>query len=238
MTALLSVTSLQVSYAGARALWDVNLEVNAGEVVALLGANGAGKTTTLRAISGLQPVLAGTVCFDGRRVTSSRPEVMVALGVLQVPEGRQLWPEMSVLENLELGAYPPHARPRKDESLERVFEMFPRLRDRRDQQAGTLSGGEQQMCAIGRALMGLPRLLMLDEPSLGLAPMLVREVFDTVQRTVHEGLTVLLVEQNITEALNIADRGYVLETGRTTLTGTGQELLADDHVRRTYLGVD
>jgi branched-chain amino acid transport system ATP-binding protein len=177
------------------------------------------------------------IAFDGREVTRARSDELVGLGIIHVPEGRQLWARLSVQENLELGAYLPKARARRKESLERVYTLFPRLKERRGQPAGTLSGGERQMCALGRGLMGLPRLLMLDEPSLGLAPRLVTEIFDTLRRLQSEGLTVLLVEQNVHQALEFADRGYVLETGRVSLSGSTAELLANPHVRTAYLGV-
>jgi branched-chain amino acid transport system ATP-binding protein len=215
----------------------VSFDVPAGEVVTLLGSNGAGKTTTLRTISGLLPAQAGSILFEGRDVTHARSDQLVEMGIIHVPEGRQLWARLSVQENLELGAYLPQAKARRAESLRRVYDLFPRLAERRHQAAGTLSGGERQMCALGRGLMGLPRLLMLDEPSLGLAPRLVSEMFDTLRRLQAEGLTVLLVEQNVHQALELAARGYVLETGRVSLHGPSQELLANPHVRAAYLGV-
>jgi branched-chain amino acid transport system ATP-binding protein len=233
---LLDVGGLRVAYGRVTALWDVGFQVGAGEVVTLIGANGAGKTTTLRAISGLL-ACAGSIAFDGIDITRARPDEVVALGVIHVPEGRQLWARMSVQENLELGAYLPRAKATRRDSLERVFALFPRLKERRNQMAGTLSGGERQMCALARGLMGLPRLIMLDEPSLGLAPRLVTEVFDTLRVLRQQGLTVLLVEQNAHQALTLADRGYVLETGRTVLSGTSAQLLQDPRVQAAYLGV-
>jgi branched-chain amino acid transport system ATP-binding protein len=234
---LLSVSNLRSGYGRVTALWDVSFEVPVGEVVTLLGSNGAGKTTTLRTISGLLPAQAGSILFEGRDVTHARSDQLVDLGIIHVPEGRQLWARLTVEENLELGAYLPGARARRADSLRRVYELFPRLRERRNQAAGTLSGGERQMCALGRGLMGLPRLLMLDEPSLGLAPRLVSEMFDTLRTLQAEGLTVLLVEQNVHQALELAARGYVLETGRVALSGPSSELLANPHVRAAYLGV-
>jgi branched-chain amino acid transport system ATP-binding protein len=233
---MLDVGGLRVAYGRVTALWDVGFQVGAGEVVTLIGANGAGKTTTLRAISGLL-ACAGSIAFDGIDITRARPDEVVALGVIHVPEGRQLWARMSVQENLELGAYLPRAKATRRDSLERVFALFPRLKERRNQMAGTLSGGERQMCALARGLMGLPRLIMLDEPSLGLAPRLVTEVFDTLRVLRQQGLTVLLVEQNAHQALTLADRGYVLETGRTVLSGTSAQLLQDPRVQAAYLGV-
>jgi branched-chain amino acid transport system ATP-binding protein len=234
---LLSVTSLRSGYGRVTALWDVSFEVPVGEVVTLLGSNGAGKTTTLRTISGLLPAQAGSIVFEGRDVTYARSDQLVEMGIIHVPEGRQLWARLTVQENLELGAYLPAAKARRAHSLRRIYDLFPRLEERKHQAAGTLSGGERQMCALGRGLMGLPRLLMLDEPSLGLAPRLVSEMFDTLRTLQSEGLTVLLVEQNVHQALDLATRGYVLETGRVSLSGPSSELLANPHVRAAYLGV-
>jgi branched-chain amino acid transport system ATP-binding protein len=234
---LLEVAELRAAYGRVVALWDVSLEVDDGPVVALLGSNGAGKTTTLRSISGLLPAQSGSIRFAGQAIGSARSDQIVEMGIVHVPEGRQLWARMSVQENLELGAYLPRAKARRAETLERVFGLFPRLRERRGQAAGTLSGGERQMCALARGLMGLPRLLMLDEPSLGLAPRLVTEMFDSLRTLRSQGLTVLLVEQNVHQALELADVGYVLETGRVVLSGPSQDLLADPRVRSAYLGV-
>jgi branched-chain amino acid transport system ATP-binding protein len=237
MAPLLSVAGLRSGYGRVTALWDVTFEVPQGEMVTLLGSNGAGKTTTLRTISGLLPAQAGSIIFEGQDVTHARSDHLVRMGIIHVPEGRQLWARLTVQENLELGAYLPHAKARRKDSLRKVFELFPRLRERRNQAAGTLSGGERQMCALGRGLMGLPRLLMLDEPSLGLAPRPVTEMFETLRALQAEGLTVLLVEQNVHQALEVATRGYVLETGRVALSGSSAELLANPHVRAAYLGV-
>jgi branched-chain amino acid transport system ATP-binding protein len=219
------------------ALWDVSFEVSEGQAVTLLGSNGAGKTTTLRTISGLLPAVNGSISFAGQDITHARSDQIVELGIVHVPEGRQLWARMSVQENLELGAYLPRAKAQRRSSLERVYDLFPRLKERRFQAAGTLSGGERQMCALARGLMGLPRLLMLDEPSLGLAPRLVREMFATLGTLRQAGLTVLLVEQNVHQALEFADAGYVLETGRVVLSGACSELLTNPRVRSAYLGV-
>lgn len=233
---MLEVAAIDVYYADVQALWGVSFTVKEREIVTLIGANGAGKSSSLRAISGTVPPRSGQILFEGAPITGMPPYELVTRGISLIPEARQLWPGMSVLENLELGAYTTDARKRKDESLKRVFELFPRLNERRHQKAGTLSGGEQQMCAIGRGLMSLPRLLMLDEPSLGLAPMLVREVFGVVREINSRGVTVLLVEQNVHHALEVAHRAYVLETGRVTLSGPAGELLGDERVREKFLG--
>ena len=234
---LLEVQSLRVAYGDVQALWDVSLEVGSGEIVALVGANGAGKTTTLRAISGVVKVIGGSITLAGQELTGRESHDIVERGVVHVPEGRQLWPGMSVEETLQLGAYAARARGRRAETLAEVFRLFPRLLERRRQAADTLSGGEQQMCAVARGLMARPRLLMLDEPSLGLSPIMLAEVFETVKRVASEGVTVLLVEQNVEQALALADRAYVLETGSVVLSGPGRELLADDAIRKAYLGV-
>ncbi len=237
MTALLRVTDLTVDYVGSLALRGCSLAVDEGEVVCLLGSNGAGKSTTLKAIAGLVAPQRGRIQLDGADITGLAAERIVPLGVALVPEGRQLFPSLTVQENLELGGFVPHVRPRRAELRERAFHLFPRLRDRRRQQAGTLSGGEQQMLAIARALMSAPRFLMLDEPSLGLAPMIVDQVFETIGAIRRQGVTILLVEQNAEQALAVADRGYVLETGRIVLDGPAGELGRSDHVRRAFLGV-
>ena len=237
MPPLLSVDSVVAAYGEVRALWGVSLFVDEGEIVTLLGANGAGKTTTMRVLSGLIRPRSGTVTFDGLAVHRLPPPRIVQAGLVQIPEGRRLWPRMTVLENLELGAYAPHLRRRRLEGLEWVFSLFPRLAERRIQLAGTLSGGEQQMLAIGRGLMSRPRLLMLDEPSLGLAPILVREVFRIIEEINARGVTVLLVEQNVRQALEVAHRGYVLETGRIVQSGAAADLLEDPRIKRAYLGL-
>ncbi|HYM91190.1 MAG TPA: ABC transporter ATP-binding protein [bacterium] len=234
---MLEIAAIVAAYGEVRALWDVSLVVNEGEIVTLLGANGAGKTTTMRVLSGLLRPLSGTVTFAGERIHRLPPPRIVQAGLVQIPEGRRLWPRMTVLENLELGAYAPHPRARRHESLDWVFSLFPRLAERRTQLAGTLSGGEQQMLAIGRGLMSRPRLLMLDEPSLGLAPILVREVFNIISQINARGVTVLLVEQNVRQALEIAHRGYVLETGRIVRSGPARDLLEDPEIKRVYLGL-
>ena len=234
---MLDVCSLEVSYGDVQAVFDVSLEVGEGEIVTLLGSNGAGKTTTLRAIAGLLRAQGGEIAFEGRSLLATPGSIRAELGIALVPEGRDLWPQLTVEENLRLGAYCRRARPHVHESLRHVFDVFPRLDERRRQLAGSLSGGEQQMCAIGRALMARPRLLMLDEPSLGLSPKLVDQVFATIRQLHRDGLTVLLVEQNLKAALEIAYRGYVVETGRVTLSGTSSELRANADVRASYLGV-
>jgi branched-chain amino acid transport system ATP-binding protein len=237
MSTLLRVDGIEVGYGDLTAVRDVSLEVREGEAVALIGANGAGKTTTLRAVSGLLPLRRGRIEFEGQRLDGLTSAQIVARGIAHVPEGRQLFPTMTVLENLELGARTRAARARRDEGLGRVFDLFPRLQERREQLAGTLSGGEQQMCAIGRGLMACPRLLMLDEPSLGLAPVMVKAIFEDLGRINAQGLTILLVEQNVLRSLQLAHRGYVLENGRVTRSGTGPELLASGHIKQAYLGL-
>jgi branched-chain amino acid transport system ATP-binding protein len=235
--ALLEVRDLALAYGDVQVLFGVSLRVDEGEIVTLLGSNGAGKTTTLRAISGLRPPRGGEIRFRGESLLAIAASKRAAMGIALVPEGRELWPQLTVRENLELGAYTRAARARAKQNLERVFSLFPRLRERHAQLAGSLSGGEQQMCAIGRALMIEPKLLMLDEPSLGLAPILVDQTFQIV-RTLHEqGLTVLLVEQNLQKALEVAQRGYVIETGTVKLSGSSPDLLADPAIRSAYLGL-
>lgn len=235
---MLTVEQIDVSYGDLQVLRGVSLAIHRGEIVALVGSNGAGKTTTLRAISGLLRPRHGQIIFEGRRIDLLPPHQIVELGIVQVPEGRRLFPAMSVLENLELGAYNARARSEKNHRLDLVFSLFPRLAERRKQLAGTMSGGEQQMLAIGRALMTAPRLLMLDEPSLGLAPLVTTQILDTIKRLNHEyGTTILLVEQNVAHALAMAHRAYVIENGSILLEGTGQELARDPAVRRAYLGL-
>ena len=234
---LLEVENVAAAYGQVRALWDVSFSVREGEIATLLGANGAGKTTTMRVISGLLRPLGGAVRLDGQPLHRFPPPRIVEAGIVQIPEGRRLWPRMAVMENLDLGAYATRARARRAETLEWVLSLFPRLAERRTQLAGTLSGGEQQMLAIARGLMSRPRLLMLDEPSLGLAPILVREVFRIIRQINAEGVTVLLVEQNVRQALEIAHRGYVLETGRIARAGSASDLLQDTEIKRAYLGM-
>jgi branched-chain amino acid transport system ATP-binding protein len=234
---LLRIDGLEVRYGAIEALKGVSLEVRAGEVVTIIGGNGAGKSTLMKAISGLEPVAAGAIRFGGVDITRLAGHRRVALGIAQSPEGRQVFADQSVRDNLMLGAYHRRApQPQIDADVEAQFERFPRLRERDTQRAGTLSGGEQQMLAIARALMARPRLLLLDEPSLGLAPLVVREIFDAIRTLKAQGVTILLVEQMANQALAVAQRAYVLETGRITLTGSGAELRRDPRVRAAYLG--
>jgi branched-chain amino acid transport system ATP-binding protein len=234
---LLQVDAIDVSYGDVQVLFGLSLEVRQGEIVTLLGSNGAGKTTTLRAISGLRPPSAGTIRYRGQSLAAVPASARAELGISLVPEGRELWPQLTVRENLELGAYGPRARPGAARNLERVFGLFPRLQERSRQLAGSLSGGEQQMCAIGRSLMSEPTLLMLDEPSLGLSPLLVDQVMKTVTALHADGMTILLVEQNLRKALEVAHRGTVIETGRVRLEGRSAELAANPEIRATYLGL-
>jgi branched-chain amino acid transport system ATP-binding protein len=235
--ALLELDSVEASYGRIRALKGISLAADKGEIVALIGSNGAGKTTTLRTISGLMHAAAGRIVFDGKEITNEPPDRIVQLGICQSPEGRRLFTRMTVLDNLRMGAYTRRDGGEIKKDMDRVFELFPRLKERRNQIAGTLSGGEQQMCAMGRALMAKPKLLMLDEPSLGLSPILVETIFDIVKEINARGIPVLLVEQNAHKALEIAHRGFVLETGAIVQTGTGKELLESDAVKKAYLGM-
>ncbi|EEP70813.1 ABC transporter related [Micromonospora sp. ATCC 39149] len=234
---LLEIKDLTLLYGRIQALHGISLVVNEGEVVALIGANGAGKTTTMRAISGLRPVAQGSIVFDGTDVTRMRADLRVTRGIGQAPEGRGVFPGMTVLENLEMGAYTRRDKAEIAKDLAMVLDLFPRLAERRKQAGGTLSGGEQQMLAVGRALMARPRLLLLDEPSMGLAPKLIQQIFEIITRINEQGTTILLVEQNAQQALSRAHRGYVLETGRIVKEGSGQELLHDPAVKEAYLGV-
>ncbi len=233
---LLVIENLQVAYGAVQVLWDVSFALEKGAVTCIVGSNGAGKTTTLNCLAGVLKAKAGRILLRGHDVTGLLAHQRVAAHISLVPEGRRLWPGMSVEENLLMGAFPPSVRPHARDNLARVYEMFPRLRQRRHQLAGTLSGGEQQMCAIGRGLMANPELLMLDEPSLGLAPKLVDEIFEFVARIAKTGVTVLLVGQNIQEVLQISQYGYVMETGRIRLKGTSEELRDNPMVREAYLG--
>ena len=234
--AMLKVENLSVHYGVIQAVKDVSFDVNEGEVVSLIGANGAGKTSILRTISGLVRPSSGEINFLGNDIQKAATRKIVASCLSQVPEGRHVFPGLTVLENLEMGAFLSNNREENLARLKRVFERFPRLEERKNQDAATLSGGEQQMLAMGRALMSQPKLLLLDEPSMGLAPIFIQEIFDIIQDIQKQGTTVLLIEQNAKKALSIADRGYVLETGKIVLSGTGKELLASDEVQKAYLG--
>ena len=231
---VLQIDNLQVSYGGIEAVRGISLEVKRGEIVTLIGANGAGKSSTLRTISGLVKPKDGKVIFEGEDITGKDPTYIVNKGLMMVPEGRRIFPNLTVLENLKIGAY--LRKDDLDQDIENVYGYFPRLKERSWQEGGTLSGGEQQMLAVGRALMGRPKLLMMDEPSLGLAPIVVQEIFKIIRQINEAGTTVLLIEQNANMALHVADRAYVIENGRISMEGTGQELLSDDKVRAAYLG--
>lgn len=232
---MLTVDKINVFYGDLQAIRDVSFEVETGEKTVIVGSNGAGKTTTLKTVSSILHPRSGSIEFLGKRIDQLPPHKIIELGISHVPEGRGLFPRMTVTENLEMGAYT--RRESKNEMLEQVFQLFPVLKERRNQLAGTMSGGERQMLAIARGLMSKPKLLMLDEPSLGLAPMLVLSIFDMIETINKEGVTVLLVEQNVRHALEMADRGYVLETGRITMKGTGKELIDNEYVKKAYLGM-
>lgn len=236
-TPLLEVVDINVAYGDAQALWDVSLTVDEGESVTIIGPNGAGKTTLVNAITGILPIRSGQVLLGEHNLTEARSHQVCSLGIAVVPEGRRLFPQMSVRDNLDMGSYVPEARPYRDEMLDRVYAIFPRLKERARQPAGTLSGGEQQMVAIGRALMARPKLLLLDEPSLGLAPVLVDAIFDVLTEINDSGVSILMVEQNVSKALEFAARGYVLEQGRIVQEGTAETLLQHEHVKRAYLGL-
>jgi branched-chain amino acid transport system ATP-binding protein len=233
---LLEVKGVDVLYGDVQAVWDVSLYVDEETIVALLGANGAGKTTLLKTISGIIHAKRGEILFSGRSLGKLRPQEVVNIGISHVPEGRRLFSQLTVLENLRLGAYPPRARPIFEQSLERAYGLFPVLKERKGQTAGSLSGGEQQMLAIARALMARPDLLMLDEPSLGLSPLFVKTIFELISALHQQKVTILLVEQNIHQALKIAHQAYVLKTGKIAISGSGDELLADPEVQKAYIG--
>ena len=232
----LEIRDLCVSYGGIRALKGVSLSVDEGQIVTLIGANGAGKSTTLRAISGLQKVQSGSILYGGEELTSLPAKEIVRRGIIHVPEGRRVFPDMTLAENLKIGAFLRTDKAAIAQDMDYVYSLFPRLKERSWQLAGTLSGGEQQMLAVGRALMSRPKVLMMDEPSLGLAPLIVKDIFSIIRRVNQDGITVLLIEQNANAALRIADYGYVLETGTIALSGTGEELLKNESVREAYLG--
>ncbi|MBU5612152.1 ABC transporter ATP-binding protein [Geomonas azotofigens] len=233
---LLDVNGISVNYGDIQALWNISFSVAKGQLVALIGANGAGKTTTLKSLCGLIPTASGTIHYDGKLVTGMPVHKVVDLGITLVPEGRQLFPKMTVEENLLVGAYLKRAHGKRAQTLKRIYEIFPRLEERRTQTAETLSGGEQQMVAIGRALMQDPQVIMFDEPSLGLAPIMVQEVFKVIQELHRQGLTIFLVEQNVHQTLKVADYCYVMENGRIVGQGTGKDLEADESIREAYLG--
>ena len=235
---ILEVQDVHTYYGSIQALKGISLDVREGEVVTLIGANGAGKSTTLRSINGLNHPTRGTIHFQGKDITDEAPHNVVKLGISQSPEGRRLFPRMSVIENLQMGAFQRADRAGQREDMDRVFSLFPRLAERKNQKAGTLSGGEQQMCAIGRALMARPKLLMLDEPSMGLAPIFVEKIFEIVREINEQGTPILLVEQNALMALDTADRGYVMETGRIVLADDAKALRQNEQVQKSYLGVD
>lgn len=234
---MLKINHIDVYYGDVQVIWDVSFEVKEKEIVVLIGANGAGKSTTLKTISGLLRPSKGSIEFNGTRLDQIPNYSVIESGIAHIPEGRRLFPEMTVEENLIMGSLSPTAKSKRYQTLKEVYALFPRLEERRKQLSRTLSGGEQQMCAIARGLMALPKLLLLDEPSLGLSPILVQDTFRTVQRINQEGVTVLLVEQNVKHTLSICHRAYVLENGRTVLEGTGKDLLADPHVKEAYLGI-
>lgn len=234
--ALLEIKDLEVNYGVIKAIKGVSFDVNEGEIIALIGANGAGKTTILHTITGLIQAKKGSIVFDGKELTKTPPHKIVSMGMAHVPEGRRIFQQLSVLENLKLGAYTRKDKSEIASTLKMVYERFPRLEERKNQVAGTLSGGEQQMLAMGRALMSTPRIILMDEPSMGLSPLLVSEIFDIIKVINESGTTVLLVEQNAKKALSIADRAYVLETGNITLSGDAKDLINDESVKKAYLG--
>lgn len=234
---MLKIEKLNFSYGDLKVLWDIDLEVHDGEIVTVVGSNGAGKSTTLKNISRLEQPASGTITFQGKLLNELQSHEVVELGIVQVPEGRKIFPEMTVLENLRMGSFIKSARKDRDANIDRVFSLFPRLKEREKQLGGTMSGGEQQMLAIGRGLMTNPKLLLLDEPSLGLSPLLVKNIFEIIKEINRQGVTILLVEQNVYQSLRIANRAYVLETGRVVLSGSGEELLANDHVKKAFLGM-
>ncbi|RNC69839.1 MAG: ABC transporter ATP-binding protein [Desulfuromonadales bacterium] len=234
---MLTIKNLNFSYGDLKVLWDIDLEVKQGEIVTVVGANGAGKSTTLKNVSRLVKPTSGTLSFNGTDLTKLEPHQVVEQGIVQVPEGRKIFPEMTVLENLRMGSFIKSSRVDREANIDRAFTLFPRLKERAKQLGGTMSGGEQQMLAIARGLMANPKLLLLDEPSLGLSPLFVKFIFEIITEINKQGVTILLVEQNVYQSLRIANRAYVLETGRVVLTGTGEALLNDDHVKKAFLGM-
>ena len=234
---MLTINKLNFSYGDLKVLWDIDLEVKQGEIVTVVGSNGAGKSTTLKNVSRLVKPTSGALTFNGTDLTRLEPHQVVEQGIVQVPEGRKIFPEMTVLENLRMGSYLKSTRGDREANIERAFTLFPRLKERAKQLGGTMSGGEQQMLAIARGLMSNPKLLLLDEPSLGLAPLFVKFIFEIITEINKQGVTILLVEQNVYQSLRISHRAYVLETGRVVLTGTGEALLNDEHVKKAFLGM-
>ena len=234
---MLILRNVDTGYGTFQALFDISLDVNAGEAVAVIGPNGAGKTTLMRVVSGLIPATRGTITMEGTSVLETSPHDIVSLGVAHVPENRRLFARMTVEDNLRMGCFAPQFRARFEERREFVYDLFPRMKERRDQLAGTLSGGEQQMCAIGRALMSDPKILLMDEPSAGLAPVIVQQVFELIERIRSDGLTVLIVEQNVKQVLGIVDRAYVLEAGTLRMNGTSEELLASEEIQKAFMGM-
>ncbi len=234
---MLAVQTLEFAYGDLQVLWGIDFTVHKGEIVTLVGANGAGKSTTLKNVSRLVKWMAGSITFEGEDLSRLKPHEVVERGIIQVPEGRRIFPEMTVMENLKIGSFPKSTRKDRPTNLDRAFSLFPRLKEREKQLGGTLSGGEQQMLAIARGLMANPRLLLLDEPSLGLSPLLVKNIFTIISEINRQGVTILLVEQNVYQSLRIAHRAYVLETGRVVLSGTGEQLLNDEGVKTAYLGL-
>jgi len=234
---MLQIHKLNFAYGDLQVLWDVDLEVKQGEIVTVVGANGAGKSTVLKNVSRLVRPTSGTITFEGHELSRVPSHKVVEMGIVQVPEARRIFPEMTVTENLRMGSFVKATRKDRDRNMERVFSLFPRLGERKSQLGGTMSGGEQQMLAIGRGLMGNPRVMLLDEPSLGLSPLLVRNIFEIIKEINHQGTTILLVEQNVFQSLRISHRAYVLETGRVVLSGTGAELLDNAHVKKAFLGI-
>jgi branched-chain amino acid transport system ATP-binding protein len=234
---MLKIEKLNFAYDDLKVLWDVDFEVNEGEIVTVLGANGAGKSTTLKNISQLVKPNSGTITFMGKDLRRMQPHHVVEAGLIQVPEGRHIFPEMTVMENLRMGSYVKATRADRQKNIDWVFDLFPRLKEREKQLGGTMSGGEQQMLAIARGLMANPKLMLLDEPSLGLSPLLVKNIFDIITGINKQGVTILLVEQNVFQSLRISHRAYVMETGRVVLTGTGDELLNNDHIKKAFLGM-
>ena len=234
---MLKISNAEMGYGESQVIFGVSLEVHENEIVSLLGSNAAGKSTLIQGVSGINKLWGGTIEFEGQDITHVSPEKRVEMGIIQCPEGRQLFPTMTVLDNLRMGAYSKRGRKDFDKNLEKVFHIFPKLEERASQLAGSMSGGEQQMCAIGRALMANPKLLIFDEPSLGLAPIITQQVFNTIEQIKKENITILLVEQNVQKALKMSDRAYVLESGSIAMSGKGLELLADENLKKTYLGI-